>query len=37
VVGKLWASAQLWIVQHFLLGHVTPIVVGRVVGRLCKS
>jgi len=34
VVGKLWASAQLWAAQHILLGHATLIVVGRMA---CKS
>jgi len=34
VVGKLWASAQLWAVQYFLLGRATPTAVDRV---LCNS
>ena len=34
MVAKLWASAQLWVIQHFLLDRATPVVVGFVV---CKS
>jgi len=33
-MGKLWATAQLLSIQHFLLGGATLIAVGRVV---CKS
>jgi len=32
-VGKLWALAQLWTVQHFLLGRATFITAACVV---CK-
>jgi len=31
VVGKLWASAQLWAVLHLILGRATLSVVGRVL------